>query len=251
MCSIQTFVFLFTFLLSANGQSDYTLIKAGNECKSSDTQLRSSGTLEECHQACISQSGCDFFIFGINSNAGYCFWEKTSSKSCPEGWESDNYDFYEMGSDDIGAYDYCFDEPNLAKYTGTGCSSSNQCNMCEGDCNSDSDCKGSLTCFQREEGQKVAGCQNGGDADLRDWDFCYDEVALTKKGAVGCSATNQCSRCEGDCESDSDCSGSLKCKANVKNLELKYGSAGDKGKGSECTSSQTCSRCQGDCDDDK
>ena len=98
MCSIQTFVFLFTFLLSANGQSDYTLIKAGNECKSGDQRLRSSGTLEQCYQACISQSGCEFFLFGINSNAGYCYWDKTSSKSCPEGWNINNYDFYEMGS---------------------------------------------------------------------------------------------------------------------------------------------------------
>ena len=98
MCSIQTFVFLFTFLLSANGQSDYTLIKAGNECKSGDQRLRSSGTLEQCYQACISQSGCEFFLFGINSNAGYCYWDKTSSNSCPEGWNINNYDFYEMGS---------------------------------------------------------------------------------------------------------------------------------------------------------
>ena len=81
----------------------YTLIKAGNECKSSDTQLRSSGTLEECNQACISKSGCAFFSFGINSKAGRCYWEKTSSKSCPEGWLRNSYDFYEAGSNDRNA----------------------------------------------------------------------------------------------------------------------------------------------------
>ena len=98
---------------STKGDSttSYTLIKAGNECSSSDTELRSSGTLEDCHQACRSQSCCDFFVFGINSKAGYCYWEKTSSKSCPEGWKSNQYDFYQMESDEhlIGKNKCSFD----------------------------------------------------------------------------------------------------------------------------------------------
>jgi hypothetical protein len=45
--------------------------------------------------------------------------------------------------------------------------------ICEGDCDSDSDCAGSLRCFQRNGGQSVPGC-DGGASDSSRSDFCYD-----------------------------------------------------------------------------
>ena len=53
------------------------------------------GTID--HQTRLT-SGCKRFIFGTgdncNSEGCKCWWEYTTSDSCPEGFESDNYDFY-------------------------------------------------------------------------------------------------------------------------------------------------------------
>ena len=51
------------------------------------------------------------------------------------------------------------------------CTSSNPCRECEGDCDSDSHCKGSLVCFQKTGYAKVPGC--GGRDSSRN-DFCVD-----------------------------------------------------------------------------
>jgi len=66
----------------------------------------------------------------------------------------------------------CYDKPtkNLVNLGGNG-----QANMqtCEGDCDSDSDCAGSLQCFQREQREAVPGCANNADVPPN-YDFCYD-----------------------------------------------------------------------------
>jgi hypothetical protein len=48
--------------------------------------------------------------------------------------------------------------------------------LCEGDCDTDTDCAGSLECFQRNDVQSVPGCYGWGD---RGTDFCYDPNATT------------------------------------------------------------------------
>ena len=40
--------------------------------------------------------GGKFFIYGKGGKAGSCWWETTPSRDCPEGWEEDAYDFYEI-----------------------------------------------------------------------------------------------------------------------------------------------------------
>ena len=45
------------------------------------------------------------------------------------------------------------------------------CDRCEGDCDSDSDCKAGLTCFQRDTGS-VPGCSG---VATTDWDYCIPE----------------------------------------------------------------------------
>merc|ERR1712028_101958 len=59
---------------------------------------------------------------------------------------------------------------NLVNFGGNG-----QANMqtCEGDCDSDSDCAGSLQCFQRDSREAVPGCANNADVP-HNYDFCYD-----------------------------------------------------------------------------
>ena len=41
--------------------------------------------------------------------------------------------------------------------------------QCQGDCNSDDDCKAGMMCFQRELGQPVPGCATSG---FDDSDYC-------------------------------------------------------------------------------
>ena len=43
-------------------------------------------------------------------------------------------------------------------------------NLCEGDCDSDSDCSFGLKCFQRSGYTPVPGCSGTG---VLDWDYCY------------------------------------------------------------------------------
>ena len=46
---------------------------------------------------------------------------------------------------------------------------------CQGDCDEDSHCATGLKCFQREKGEKVPGCLAGGDGDISDTDYCYED----------------------------------------------------------------------------
>ena len=55
------------------------------------------------------------------------------------------------------------------------CSPSKKCNVCEGDCDSDNDCKGDFVCFKRRKNgfKKVPGCR-GGKSDKSGTDYCVD-----------------------------------------------------------------------------
>ena len=46
--------------------------------------------------ACARKAGCNYFIFGVGKKAGSCWQEFTSGDECPEGWEADDFDFYEL-----------------------------------------------------------------------------------------------------------------------------------------------------------
>lgn len=94
------------------------------------------------------------------------------------------------------------------------CTSSNPCrNACEGDCDSDSDCFGTMKCFQRgnrndlAEGEieEVPGCIATEYTSLQA-DFCYqpdgtgdgssEQNALEVRG-TGCSEERPCLQCQG------------------------------------------------------
>ena len=75
---------------------DHTLIKRNAECRSEGEFLGKFTSLDECANACRRKNECAFFIYGIENKMGKCWWEKTSGAGCPEGWETDNFDFYEL-----------------------------------------------------------------------------------------------------------------------------------------------------------
>merc|ERR1712166_139598 len=65
---------------------------------------------------------------------------------------------------------------------GGGCDRWHKCNKCEGDCDADNDCAGSLKCFQRENGETVPGCSVGGP---HHYDFCYSTSDVAVADGIG------------------------------------------------------------------
>ena len=72
-------------------------MKSGHECGSSDIWLGYVSSVEECAKKCRNKLRCKYFVVGKNFFGEIkCYWEKTTSQSCPEGWQADSYDFYEI-----------------------------------------------------------------------------------------------------------------------------------------------------------
>ena len=71
-------------------------MKSGVECNSADEYLGWFDDVRKCADACKAKSECYYFIFGNGNKWGQCWWEKIWSRNCHEGWEQDQYDFYEM-----------------------------------------------------------------------------------------------------------------------------------------------------------
>lgn len=73
------------------------MVKSGVECKSADKHLGFYlYNASDCANACQDISECKYFISGTGSKEGTCYWEKTESRDCGEGWEEDQYNFFEM-----------------------------------------------------------------------------------------------------------------------------------------------------------
>ena len=90
------------------------------------------------------------------------------------------------------------------------CNSTQQCGEGEGDCDSDADCAGNLKCGQGN------GLDDNCDNSLgfpSTYDCCYDpsNCADGSGGPSCCTSSQQCGVGEGDCDSDADCAGNLKC----------------------------------------
>ena len=68
-------------------------------------------------------------------------------------------------------YDYCIRGPVLKTLRGHNPRKAKKGELleCEGDCDKDRDCKGNLVCFQRNQYEKVPGCQGYG---RRGYDYC-------------------------------------------------------------------------------
>jgi hypothetical protein len=93
--------------------------------------------------------------------------------------------------------------------------------VCEGDCDNDTQCKGHLKCFQRQNGEKVPGCAEGSNSP-KHYDYCYNPAKAKNEhlGTLTTIGTHWNSRkanqgklevCEGDCDNDHHCKGHLRC----------------------------------------
>ena len=148
-------------------------------------------------QDCDNDSDCSGSLKCWQRNAG----EKI--RGCDAG-----------GTGDEATYDYCYNDKTvltnqgdttIADNGGTGAE-------CYGDCDADSDCTGDLKCRQRDNNEKIPGCDNGGSGDVTGYDYCHSpRTTLTIKGDTRVTPENSGGECEGECDTDNDCSGSLKC----------------------------------------
>ncbi|KAL7534733.1 hypothetical protein ACHAXR_006052, partial [Thalassiosira sp. AJA248-18] len=83
--------------------------------------------------------------------------------------------------------------------------------LCEGDCDDDNDCESLLQCFNRGGTQTVLGCSGEGTKGKVYCAFRPDDT-LFSKGDNGYPSINfPLGHCDGDCDVDSDCEGSLVC----------------------------------------
>jgi len=71
----------------------YELVHDGGECLSNDAQLLNSDSVEECAAHCAAADGCEFFSYRPNNQ---CYHEFTTSRDCPEGFDTDDFDFYAL-----------------------------------------------------------------------------------------------------------------------------------------------------------
>ncbi|EJK45080.1 hypothetical protein THAOC_36325 [Thalassiosira oceanica] len=80
---------------------------------------------------------------------------------------------------------------------------------CQGDCDNDSHCKGDLECFERDPGEDgPPGCLG---SPYNDVDYCHDPNWEVQIEDVATEPVDPLSRCQGDCDSDSECEGDLLC----------------------------------------
>jgi hypothetical protein len=95
--------------------------------------------------------------------------------------------------------------------TSTTCNATHPCGRCEGDCSRHSDCETGLECYIRPgvHTSHVPGCYGRG---VPGYDYCYEPRQDTLRlRETPCSASHKCGKCEGDCSSNRDCEGNLKC----------------------------------------
>lgn len=80
------------------GAIAYLVRASGKGCTSParSLNLQSDMDLPSCADACAADPKCNFFIFGTGHKKGRCFAQYTASADCPEGFEADSYDFYEV-----------------------------------------------------------------------------------------------------------------------------------------------------------
>lgn len=82
---------------------------------------------------------------------------------------------------------------------------------CEGDCDSDNDCKTGLKCFHTDN--YAAGPPECSGSIFGLYDYCYLPPMITAidNPCTDHYADGKCEVCSGDCDSDSDCAGDLVC----------------------------------------
>jgi hypothetical protein len=84
--------------------------------------------------------------------------------------------------------------------------------MCQGDCDDNDQCFGDLICSERTDTRPIPGCSGTGQYGK---DYCYNPNLSTVLAVVANKKKHPTlyplGECEGECNTDADCSGSLLC----------------------------------------
>ena len=100
-----------------------------------------------------------------------------SIKASPQSWNGDKQRCIEPSLQTIFG--------SLVNLGKDGCTSSNLCNQCEGDCDSDAECATGLTCFFRDSSSElVPGCNAGGSGDTGTYDYCQSGQTPGQTSAI-------------------------------------------------------------------
>jgi len=91
----ETDSFNFFSVDAVDPASNTQLIKQGAECLSGDKFMGLQPSLHACAAAVMANGGT-FFIYGVGWKRGHCYQEYAKSAQCPEGWETDSFNFYSV-----------------------------------------------------------------------------------------------------------------------------------------------------------
>ena len=98
----MSYVFLkFHFPFSGLQTYGYKLIAFHQYCNSEYEKLdsfRNTNGVEECALECKNK-GCKYFYIHGTTSIADCYWAKTESEDCEEGWKKGNYDSYAINYD--------------------------------------------------------------------------------------------------------------------------------------------------------
>lgn len=179
---------------------DIKLAVAGPNLKNLGADADQKGKLELCQGDCDTDDGCAGNL--------QCF--QRDGFTIPPGCS---------GGGGVGEeiYDYCYDPvglklPTLKDLGANPDLSKEKLGLCVGDCDSDDDCEGGLTCYQRSDapphpGPSVPGCAG---APNGAYDYCY-QYKLFELNDKGKDPKDKLGQCQGDCDKDDDCTAGLKC----------------------------------------
>jgi len=103
---------------------------------------------------------------------------------------------------------------DMTAWSSSFCTTDNPCDVGEGDCDSDDECKGFLICDETSRAVNLYGAPSG-------WDVCTPPLTARNDGSVACSEASTSTRCQsvdcpcgagmGDCDSDMECGGGMLC----------------------------------------
>jgi len=134
--------------------------------------------------------------------------------------------------------------------SGSDCSSSNPCNICEGDCDQDEDCQGDFKCLMRSSSESVPGCFGHGISGI---DYCFKS---STSGGTNTGGTGTVTSTGGTGETTGTVTSTGGTGANTGTVTSTEGTGATTGTSTKalavvgCTSTKPCNMCEGDCDTD-
>merc|ERR1719181_229054 len=78
--------------------SGFMLVNRDHQCVSHKLDMGKQESLDDCYHR-VKTADAQYFSYGKDSNSGDCFVALTTDASCPEGFISDFYDFYQITND--------------------------------------------------------------------------------------------------------------------------------------------------------